>query len=295
MSDHPHATPARRAMIAGCGFVGRATARIFHANGWSVVGLTASPDSLAQFAGEPFRVVACDIADEAAVAALFTESEAPDLIIHCASSRRGGPDAYRRVNFSGAQVLMKIVRPRHFIFTSSTSVYAQIDGGWVTEESETAPARETARILRETEDYLLAQGGTVARLAGIYGPGRSVLLERFFSDSAVLEGEGNRWINQVHREDVASALKCIAHCGARGIFNVTDNHPFPQRVLYARLSSMFQRPLPRRGPIDPHRKRAWTNKQVSNAKLRALGWEPRFPSFFDAIENDPGLLQPFLA
>ena len=58
--------------------------------------------------------------------------------------------------------------------------------------------------------------------------------------------------------------------------------------------AMFQRPLPAAGPVDFQRKRAWTNKQVSNAKLRELGWTPRFPSFFDAIEIDPGLLQPFL-
>jgi nucleoside-diphosphate-sugar epimerase len=148
--------------------------------------------------------------------------------------------------------------------------------------------------LREAEDHVLAHGGTVARLAGIYGPGRSVLLEKFFNGTAVIEGDGTRWINQAHRDDIAAALKCIADRGARGVFNVSDDHPFPQRVLYARLSSMFQRPLPKAGPVDFQRKRAWTNKQVSNAKLRALGWTPRFPSFFDAIEIDPGLLQPFL-
>ncbi|HEX5177168.1 MAG TPA: NAD-dependent epimerase/dehydratase family protein [Chthoniobacteraceae bacterium] len=295
MSENPHAATTRRVVIAGCGFVGRATARIFHANDWSVLGLTSSRDSLAPFAGEPFPVVACDIANEAAVTALCIDIGTPDVVIHCASSRRGGADEYRRTYFSGAQILMRSLRPRHFILTSSTSVYAQTDGGWVTEESETAPVRETAQILRETEDYLLEQEGTVARLAGIYGPGRSVLLQRFFNGTAVLEGDGDRWINQVHRDDVASALKCIADRAARGIFNVADNHPFPQRVIYARLSSMFPRPLPRAGPIDPDRKRAWTNKQVSNAKLRALGWQPRFPSFFDAIENDPGLLQPFLS
>ena len=55
-------------------------------------------------------------------------------------------------------------------FTSSTSVYAQGDGEWVTEESPAEPDRETGRVLRATEEFVLAGGGIVARLAGIYGP-----------------------------------------------------------------------------------------------------------------------------
>jgi hypothetical protein len=45
---------------------------------------------------------------------------------------------------------------------------------------------------------------------------------------------------------------------------------------------MFDRPLPPAGPRDPDRKRGWTHKRVSNAKLRASGWQPGHPSFLDA-------------
>lgn len=58
------------------------------------------------------------------------------------------------------------------LFTSSTSVYAQNTGEWVTEESLAKPDRETGRILRETEELVLAHRGCIARLAGIYGPAR---------------------------------------------------------------------------------------------------------------------------
>ncbi len=73
------------------------------------------------------------------------------------------------------------------LFTSSTSVYAQRDGSWVTEESETKPARETGRILLETEEFVLGHGGIVARLAGIYGPGRSALLSKFLAGEAIID------------------------------------------------------------------------------------------------------------
>jgi nucleoside-diphosphate-sugar epimerase len=291
MSSNSDTMTPRTAVIAGCGFVGRAVAQLLHADGWSVLGLTYAPASLPQFAEDGYRVVACDIADRAALAAIVS-TDRIDLVVHCASSRRGGVDEYRRVYLEGARVLTELLRPHHFIFTSSTSVYPQVNGEWVNEESEAEPVRETARILRETEELVLAANGAVARLAGIYGPGRSVLLQKFFRGEAVIEGDGRRWINQVHRDDIASALRCIAHAGKRGIFNVTDDQPLMQRDVYARLSAMCDRPLPPIGPIDLNRKRAWTSKRVSNAKLRTLGWAPRYPSFFDAIENDPGLLQP---
>jgi hypothetical protein len=68
------------------------------------------------------------------------------------------------------------------------------------------------------------------------------------------------------------------------VFNVSDSTPLTQLACYQKLSEIFSRPLPASGPRDLHRKRGWTHKQVSNAKLRATGWQPRFPSFLDAAE-----------
>ncbi len=272
--------------IAGCGFTGLATARLLHARGWRVLGGTHSRESAEALAGEAFPVIACDITDRAAISRL----PPVDAVIHCASSGRGGVEQYRAVYLEGARALGETLTPKQFIFTSSTSVYAQTDGSIVTEDSVAEPDRETGRILRETEDLIVARGGCVARLAGIYGPARSVLLKKFFSGEAVIEGDGARVINQVHRDDIATALAYLLEANARGIFNVSDDEPMSQRAVYEWLAAHFQKPLPPSGPIDPNRKRGWTSKRVSNAKLRALGWVPRFPSFRDAVANDPTLL-----
>ncbi len=278
-----------KVLIAGCGFVGLATARLFVQRGWEVVGCTHSPHSAANLAGESFPVISCDIAERAAVAA--HANLAPfDAVVHCASSGRGGAEQYRRVYLEGAQHLAAVFAPATLLFTSSTSVYAQTDGTWVTEESPAQPNRETGRLLRATEDFVLAQNGIATRLAGIYGPGRSVLLRKFFDGTAIIEGDGVKWINQAHRDDIASALVHLVTTHARGVFNVSDDQPLAQRELYAWLARRFARPLPPTGEPDLNRKRGWTNKRVSNAKLRALGWQPRFPSFFDAVENDAALV-----
>jgi nucleoside-diphosphate-sugar epimerase len=282
----------RRILIAGCGFVGLAAARLFQRAGWEVIACTHSAESASALLGEPFPVLACDLGDPRSVAATLGKFRGLDAVIHCASSGRGGADQYRRVYLQGAQHLAASLAPRHLLFTSSTSVYAQIEGEWVTEESAAQPDRETGRLLLETEAFVLSQGGIATRLAGIYGPGRSVLLTRFFAGEARIEGDGQRWINQIHREDIATALLTLIDRGATGIFNVCDDTPIAQHALYAWLAAHFQRPLPPDGPIDPNRKRGWTHKRVSNAKLRALGWNPIYPSFFKAVEHDTGLPAP---
>lgn len=272
-----------RVLIAGCGYLGLATARLFSAEGWDTIGLTHST----ALTGEAFRSVAADIADAAALDAL--QLPTLDVVIHCASSGRGGAEQYRRVYVEGARNLLRVFPSARLIFTSSTSVYAQSDGSIVTEDAPAEPAKETGCLLREAEDITLGAHGCVARLAGIYGPGRSVLLRKFFSGEAVIEDGGARFVNQIHRDDAATALLLLAKTNAAGIYNVCDDTPLTQREVYAWLAAHFARPLPPSGPVDVNRKRGVTHKRVSSAKLHALGWAPRYPSFREAVAHDAAL------
>ena len=275
-----------RVLVVGCGFVGEATADLFHARGWEVFGWTHSAESAARLSAEkPYRVSAHDITVAESVNVAARELQASgliDVLVDCVSSGRGGGvEQYRRVYLDGARHLSAAVWAARFVYTGSTSVYAQLDGGWVDEESPAVPDRETGRVLRETEAVVLAApGGIVARLAGIYGSGRSVLLKKFLEGDAVVEGDGGRWLNQIHREDAAAALFRLAQADAfPGIYNVADGTPLTQRELYRGLAERFGREMPPSGPEDRNRKRGWTSKRVSNAKVKALGWEPRYPSF----------------
>jgi nucleoside-diphosphate-sugar epimerase len=156
-----------RILIAGCGYVGQATADLFHEAGWTVEGWTCSPESAGLRAGKPYPVYALDITNRAQV---NTRARTFDVVIHCASSGGGNADSYHQIYLNGARNLLDRFVGSIVVFTSSTSVYAQTDGSWVTEESKTKPTRETGRTLLETENLVLAHGGIVTRLAGIYGP-----------------------------------------------------------------------------------------------------------------------------
>jgi nucleoside-diphosphate-sugar epimerase len=273
-----------RILIAGCGYVGQATADLFHAAGWAVEGWTHSAGSAAKLSAKPYPVYAVDIANKAEVGARVGTF---DAIIHCASSGGGDADAYREIYLNGARNLFDPFGGARMLFTSSTSVYGQRDGSWVTEESQTKPARETGRILLETEELVLGNRGVVARLAGIYGPGRSALLSKFLVGTAAVDPENDRFVNQVHRDDIASALFLLLNrpSWVREIYNVVDDEPILQSECYLWLAEKLNRPVPPLGGSSSISKRGASNKRVSNAKLRAIGWIPRFPTFADAMEK----------
>jgi nucleoside-diphosphate-sugar epimerase len=259
-------------LLIGHGYLGRETARVFRVAGWQVfpVSLSGGEDSLA-----------CDVGELNQVKSL----PAPDFIVHCAASGRGGAEAYQRVYVDGCLNLSEAFPGVPLLFTSSTSVYSQTDGSTVTEESPAVPERETGRLLLEAERVTLAAKGVVARLSGIYGPGRSVILKKFLNGEAVIEEDGRRFLNQIHRDDAARAILHLASKRAGGIFNVSDSTPLSQIDCYRELALIFGRPLPPVGPRDPDRKRGWTHKRVSNGKLIASGWQPEFPSFLDAAQS----------
>ncbi len=268
-------------VIVGCGFLGEAAADLFLETGWEVLGICATRESAARFTSKPYEVRAVDITGRLSVDPAWRHVEA---LVHCAGPDRAVPEGYRQIYVDGLTNVLTGFAPRQVLMTASTSVYAQTDGSWVNEASETRPDRETGRILLEAETVTRDASGFVARLSGLYGPGRSVLMRKFLSGQAVIEGDGLRWINQIHRDDAARAVvHLLTHSATPGIYNVTDSTPATQLEVYSWLADHFHRPLPSAGPRDLDRKRGWTNKRVSNARLCGTGWRPAFPSYRDAI------------
>jgi nucleoside-diphosphate-sugar epimerase len=278
----------RRILIAGCGYVGSVAADLLQAAGWQVEGWTRSSEAAARLSHKPYKVQAVDLSEMGAVA---TATQVFDVIVHGASTRGGDATSYERLYLDGVQNLQRRWPDAKIVFTSSTSVYAQIGGEVVNEESPAQPEPKTGKILRAAEDFVLTHGGTVARLGGIYGPGRAALLRRFLLGEAVLDFQHDRFVNQAHRDDVAAALVLLAGEGAPGIYNVVDDEPILLSECYRWFAEKLNRPLPPLGDREARRKRGESNKRVSNAKLRACGWEPEFPSMAKGMEESvlPGL------
>ncbi len=272
-----------KTLIIGCGYIGLPLALRLKAQGHEVSVWVHSSASAASLAEHHFKCIIVGSIGDPLVWETFCE-EPYGLAIHCASSGRGGPEAYQEVFLKGGSLMNQHLANARRLFVSSTSVYGQTDGKIVTEETPATATTMTGKILVMAEASSLASGATVIRSSGIYGPGRGVLFEKLQKGEAVIEGDGLRWINQIHRDDLVSAMVHLIDAGEPGaVYNATDNTPVTYNDYYAWCSEFLQKPMPPHGPINPNRKRGLTNKRVSNAKLRATGWQPHYSSFREGL------------
>jgi nucleoside-diphosphate-sugar epimerase len=276
-------------LIVGCGYVGLALGAELVRQGHAVAGLRRSPAAEAELRLSGIKPVFADITNPDQLAQL---AGSYDWVVNCVSASAGGVEEYREVYLHGMRNLvgwLSAMPLKKFVYTSSTSVYGQSDGSLVKESSPTEPLAETAKILLETERFLLEAArqtsfpAVILRLAGIYGPGRAYWLEQYLANEARIEGTGERILNMVHRDDVAGAIIAALKSSRPGeIYNVVDDEPVSQLAFFQWLSGSLGKELPPSVPEDPDvvRKRGVTNKKVSNCRLKIeLGCRFKYPTF----------------
>lgn len=285
-----------RTLIIGCGYVGIALGSELVRLGHQVFGLRRTADSNSELKAAGIVPLIGDVRKLETLVKLPADY---DSVINCVSSSGGGAEDYRAVYLEGTRNLLEWLSPsppKKFVYTSSTSVYGQTDGSLVTETSPAEPAAETARILVETENFLLKAAlanfpAIVLRVAGIYGPGRGYWFNQFLRGDATIEGKGERFLNMVHRDDVVGAIIAALEKGRPGeIYNVVDDEPVSQNNLFQWLASRLGKEMPpfvqRNEQAD--RKRGSTNKRVSNVRLKSqLGYQFKYPTFREGFENQP--------
>lgn len=268
-------------LVVGAGYIGGPLALALHRRGHRVTAWVRRPESAA-----PLQAIGLAThTGDAATARPWRELDGfAQAVIFCASTSGAGPEAYPRIYRDALCRALDFAGPARFIYTSSTSVYAQNDGSAVDESSPAWPLTETGDILAEAEQRVISAYGIVLRLSGIYGSGRAVYWTRYVREGREVPGDGSRWVNMIHRDDVVgAALHVLDHPATEGqIYNTTDNQPVQLCDLLNWLADRSHRPRPRfTGVTDPDRTRGLTSKRVLNAKLRALGWNPAFPTYRD--------------
>ena len=278
-----------RVLIVGCGYVGLPLGAELARQGHQVFGLRRSADAGAELAAAAVTPLVGDITQPETLAALPKDF---DWVVNCAASGGGGSEDYRRLYFHGTQNLLAWLAaapPKKYVYTSSTSVYAQDDGSLVKETSPTEPATDTGKVLLETENLLLAAvaerkfPAVILRVAGIYGPERGHWFQQFLRGEAKLEGDGARLLNMIHRDDVIGCIIAALKNGRPGeIYNAVDDEPVAQVNFFRWLAESLDRPMPPSAPADDvaARKRGVTNKKISNRKLKMeLGYPFKYPNF----------------
>ncbi|MBX0321850.1 SDR family oxidoreductase [Halomicroarcula sp. F13] len=279
-----------RVAILGCGYVGLELGRQLR-DDHEVVGVRRSDDGVAAIEDAGFEAVQADVTDADALSAV------PDVdwVVFAASSGGRGAEAAREVYVHGLRTAVdhfwgRDDAPERLVYTSSTGVYGDHDGDWVDEETPLDPQTEKTEVLAEAERIARERPaeygghGTVARFAGLYGPGR-YRLERYL-EGPVTAG----YLNMVHRDDAAGAVRCLLEEDHREeVVLVVDDEPVEKWAFADWLAEQCDVPFPPKQTKDERlddadlsstaKRRIRTSKRCSNDLLRSLGYEFAYPTF----------------
>lgn len=253
-------------LIAGCGYVGSALAVRLVARGEHVVALTRSARALPEGV-EPLRATLPD-------AQLRLPSGIRRVVYAVAPDERTD-DAYRRAYPDGLGSVLDALggEPERIVLVSSTAVYAEDEGRVV--DARTPYATGTPERILEAEARL-ASTGIVARLSGIYGPGRDRIV-RAIREGRV-PGEPSRVGNRIHRDDAAAAIEHLLSVPRpfRPIYDVTDDASVPMGEVFAWIAARLGVTL---DPALTAVGEKQTGKRLDNAPLRVSGFSLRYPTF----------------
>jgi nucleoside-diphosphate-sugar epimerase len=266
-----------RVLIAGCGYVGTALGVRLARGGHRVWGLRRNPKGLPS----AIRGVAADLGAMASIPDFF---RLVDHVVYAAAPDVSTPHAYGATYVEGVRNLVRALRSsrapvRRFVFVSSTAVWGQSHGEWVDESTPPSPDDFRGAILREAEECVLSAPfpGVILRLGGIYGPGRTRLIERVRpGDARCPEGDPT-WSNRIHRDDAAAILEHLLTVPSPdSVYVGVDDEPAPLCDVYRHVADLLGVAPPTPDPsVSPRR----SNKRCSNRRLKETGYRFLFPSY----------------
>ena len=243
--------------IFGLGFVGDALARRAAADGIAVAGFSRRR---AIGAG---RVL--DLGDPQAVQSLVDGAERYDCAVVTIAPQHVDPSLWSALaRVAGRRLLL-----------GSTGVYQRAFDCTQPIVTEETPLLDEHRRLA-AERAFLETGGTVARLAGLFGGARNPV--RWIRDGRV--GYEKRQANLVHRDDVVKVLLRLSTPPApQPVYNVADGQRHTWReIVDALVAAGVLEPQP---PRLPRRNDAF----VSPERLLADLGDFRFTDFWTLLER----------
>jgi nucleoside-diphosphate-sugar epimerase len=266
-----------RLLIFGLGYSGTAIARNAAAAGFSVTATSRS--------GTP-GTIPFEAADTAIVEAthLLTTAGPQDGVDPVLARYRDRIEAAPALRWIG--------------YLSTTAVYGNRDGGWITEDTPPAPTqtRGVIRATIEAEWAAFADRHAVDlfRLAGIYGAGRSALDDIKAGRARRIIKPGHAF-GRIHRDDIARAVVAAMRQDAppgRRVFNLSDDEPAEPARVVEEAAALLGVPPATAFPfaeieagMSPMARSFWMeNRKVANAKTKAtLGISWLYPTYREGL------------
>ncbi len=280
----------KKVLILGCGYVGRAFALSAKAKGHRVLAVTRNETAADQLREDGVEVFLGRV-HEAGWHGFA--GGGVDWALNCVSSADSTLDGYRTSYVDGNRFFSLWMETSGFsgsaIYTSSVSVYPDRGGDWVQELGSRGDS-ERSRLMMESEAVFFSSSQhvskTILRLGGIYGPGRSFLLDRIRSANGPLPGYGDYYLNLIRLEDIVSGIEAVfeSDLSAIELFNLVDDEPLVKSDLVDVLATqmgvakpVFDESIGEEGSTRRTEGGRPANRRVSNRVIKeALGWSPKY-------------------
>ncbi|PRW61646.1 NAD-dependent epimerase/dehydratase family protein [Actinopolyspora mortivallis] len=257
-------------LLAGCGDLGTETGLRFAEAGHRVVGLRRSAERL------PGAITGHSVD--------LTHQRPPvpedtGIVVIVLTADRRNAEGYRRTYLDGTRNVLDALdrsgtSPR-ILFVSSTAVYGNA-AGWLDEDSPTEPASETGQVLLEAEHAVRERrpDAVVLRLAGLYGPGRTSLIDQARTGQ-VPNSPVPRYTNRIHRDDAAAAIVHLTTDvpNPEPVYLGVDDHPVERTEVLRFLAERTGGPPPATDhPVSG-------DKRFRNDRLRSTGFRFAHPTY----------------
>lgn len=288
----PVALFEKRLFCFGLGYSARALAGRLAPEEWKVAGTAMTREGVAVLERDGFTAHLFDGAAPLAAGAL---NGATHILISVPPDGAGDPNAgCDPVLRLHGREMAALEGLQWLGYLSSTGVYGDTGGRWVDENSAIKPTSERSSRRAAAEAAWLEMAATaglpvhIFRLAGIYGPGRSVFDKVRGGTARRIEKPGHLF-GRIHVDDVAGVLKSSMSRPSPGaVYNVTDDLAAEASAVTAfacELLGVAAPPLMAFG--DAAREMSamalsfWRdNRLVANGKIKSeLGVALRYPDY----------------
>lgn len=274
--------------ILGCGFVGSQVAKHFKALGWHVRGSATRHERLDEVSAICDEAMLVDSNLPLTLEPFLYDLDALIITVAPGSSKRSYVETYESTANAVSKLLPSYSRLEYVIYISSTSVYGNHEGAFVTEESPLRATTPNQQVLIEAENRLRSvkqdKHLCILRVGEIYGGAKNLDEKVRALQGSVIRGTGEHNINITHIDDISSACDFAIHYKLNGTYNLSSQEHMPRREFYEAICERLG--LPRAQIIydgdQEYQRTQKANKRVDSSKIQKLGYRFLHPTFFEA-------------
>jgi len=282
-------------LIIGCGDTGKRVLKQLQPQNNNIFVTSHKKDSQKQLKQLGISLIPANLDNKEDLEQLPTNNAS---IFYFAPPAASGTTDVRMSNF--VQSLSRKNPPKRIVYISTTGVYGNCDGQWISETATLNPGADRSKRRLHAESLIQEYCSSnscefvILRVTGIYCL-EKLPLERLKNGMKVLHPDIAPASNRIHADDLANCcVKAMFDGPANEIFNIADGNPSSISDYFIQIAKIFHLPEPELLNWEQ------TEKEISPAMLSylheskkinidkllsVLNIKLNFPTLIDGLQN----------